>query len=158
MPTVNWSAALARLETVFARFSVGAVATVVDAVLELLVVGVLPSVTVAVLVYTVPAVALLLTTWVYCTVSVAPAARPFAHVIVLPARLHGPAGPVWVDADGPKMVLPLGKLSVITSGFAAVSSGPVIGPGPLLVTEMVHVIVPVGFTVGEPTVLVTARS
>ena len=158
IPTVNWSAAFARLDTVFLRFSVGAAATVVDAVLELLVVGVLPSVTVAVFVTTVPIPAPGLRTWVYTSVSVAPAARPLVQVIVLPLRVHGPAAPVWVPATGVFAVPPPGKLSVITSGFAVVLSGPSMSPGPLLVTAMVQVTVPLGLTVGDPTVFVTERS
>ena len=74
-------------------------------------------------------------------VSVAEAARPFVQVIVLATSEHGPAGPVWVE----RVVLPMpteGKVSVMTSGFAVVSSGPAIGPGPLLRTETVQVTTP----------------
>ena len=74
-----------------------------------------------------------------------PAGSPDAHVMTPPARLQAPAAPVadWrLAAPTPA----LGNVSVTTSGFEPVATGPFMSPGPLLVTVMVQVIVPLGDT------------
>ena len=76
-----------------------------------------------------------------------PAFSEPGHVIVLPARVHAPAGPI----DDTRVGAPTpvaGKVSVITSGLAVVADGPTMLPGPLFVTAMVHVIVPPDATSG----------
>ena len=117
------------------------------AVAESLVSPVGGSETVAVFEIVDPSTAPAFTAWVNVRVWVSPASSEPGQVIVAPARVHTPAGPTDVTMVGvPTPVT--GKVSVITSGFAVVANGPTMSAGPLLVTEMVHVTVPLCDTSG----------
>ena len=79
-------------------------------------------------------------------------------MVVDATSAQGPAGPTApVRLAAPALVT--GNVSVTMSGFEVVSTGPFMSPGPLLVTVMVQVMVPLGDTYGVGlAVLVIVRS